>query len=380
MSMIETRAESIGGGPRPTTAVVPSSILSPRVFVLVATLLFLFLVVLQLVWVVDRTYGTGGGSTSDRPIPWTWGLLALGVLIWGALNLRWSIQSIRRAETQAAYGYFAILLCSGLMAFGLECLILARGLTQEPLLYDFTHLAAPAAARPVGESRGSGNLKGDAGEGRKLFAMSCVTCHGPGGDGLNNLAPSLRTSEFIKTNEPAAITRVVKLGRAVTDPQNKSGKMMPAKGGNPFLTDQQVADLVAFVKQLPESSAGGPAAPPAADGPPLAQLSRWVVPSAAQPPAGLIALNSARDRIGSEAILRVRAERRAQLLNNLGLSALVVHGCFLLGVFFCSSDLLLGWLLRVPRRQSGGWLVINAWGWFLALGLWIFLLVLFNAI
>ncbi|MEZ6080590.1 MAG: cytochrome c [Pirellulaceae bacterium] len=91
--------------------------------------------------------------------------------------------------------------------------------------------------------------QGDAEEGRKAFSTACITCHGPSGGGMPNLAPSLRGSPFIASADDTAIANVIRLGRPVGDPNNKTGKVMPARGGNPFLGDDKVVHLVAFIRR-----------------------------------------------------------------------------------------------------------------------------------
>ncbi|WP_448601203.1 hypothetical protein [Thermoflexus hugenholtzii] len=40
----------------------------------------------------------------------------------------------------------------------------------------------------------------------------------------------------------------IKKGRPATDPANTTGVDMPPKGGNPALTDQDLADIIAFLR------------------------------------------------------------------------------------------------------------------------------------
>lgn len=97
---------------------------------------------------------------------------------------------------------------------------------------------APAAA-----------MAGDANKGKTLF-VTCAACHGPNGEGVTGLGKPFTTSEFIASKTDAELVEFLKVGRAVGDPLNTTGVAMPPKGGNPALTDQDLLDLVAFVRTL----------------------------------------------------------------------------------------------------------------------------------
>lgn len=344
-------------------------------FVLAACCGFALSVVLQCLLIVRLTYGRGDVAAEGWTMWGAWAAVPAIVLLWGLVNLRWSTRALRSWKLADAYTYLGMVLCCGLGGLGLQSLLAARTISDAPIVMDYSHLGTPrAATRPTA----SEVVSGDAAEGQKIFSLSCVTCHGPTGDGLNNLAPSLRTSEFIKSSEPASILRVIKRGRAVTDPENKSGKAMPARGGNPFLTDQQAAHLAAFVKSLPESSAA--ASSPASADPTVeaVPLARWVVPAAAVPPGGLIKLSPANNLIGSEAYVLQSNERRSELKRQLGLAALFVHGFFLFGVLIATSRMLFGWLLGVERSGASGRFTVVAWGWLVATALWLVVWTVFG--
>ncbi len=346
-------------------------------FLFAAVALFLLLVVLGFGLVVRVTGGSRGTALPDQDRAWAWWLLVTALLGFGLANLGLAVRAFRLHLSFRAYGWLAFLVCAGLAATGVQALIVARALGSGPVVLDYSHLARArrGAVSPAGTAVA---LAGDAAAGQKLFSITCVTCHGPTGEGLNSLAPSLRASEFLKSADTAGVTQVVRRGRPVTDPANKSGKMMPAKGGNPFLTDQQVADLVAFVKSI----SGGAAAPvagsvtsadPAAPAVQMPQLARWVVPAAGAPFAGLLLPDAARERLGPDARRRARERWRDRLFRSLALLAMAVHGFFLLGVVVASSHVLFGWLLDLRDAGRRNWFRLLVWGWLIAGGVWLLL-------
>jgi cytochrome c oxidase subunit 2 len=90
---------------------------------------------------------------------------------------------------------------------------------------------------------------GNAEKGQQLYAV-CSACHGPNGEGVQNLGKPFTTSEFLKGLDDAELVEFLKKGRAVDDPLNTTGVAMPPRGGNPALTDQDLMDIVAFVRTL----------------------------------------------------------------------------------------------------------------------------------
>lgn len=93
---------------------------------------------------------------------------------------------------------------------------------------------------------------GDAAAGKTLFASTCSACHGPEGKGVTGLGKDMTHSEFIAGKTDAELLDFVKVGRAPDDPLNTTGVLMPPKGGNPALSDQQMMDIIAFVRTIHE--------------------------------------------------------------------------------------------------------------------------------
>lgn len=90
---------------------------------------------------------------------------------------------------------------------------------------------------------------GDAAHGKELF-IACAACHGPEGKGIPNLGKDLTTSTFAADKTDAELVAFLKVGRDATDPLNTTGVAMPPKGGNPALSDDDLLDIVAYVREL----------------------------------------------------------------------------------------------------------------------------------
>lgn len=204
-------------------------------------------------WVVTRVTWPG---FEYAPGNTRWGMAALAFGL-GGLVLA-AVGTHRWAGGHRIIGlqWIACSIYAGLIAIGLLIVFAVRTVDVRPVEIRLPKREAPEA---VGAASAATLPKGDAEQGHTIFVQTCATCHGVDAQGVPNNAPSLRESEFIKTADPAAIASVIRNGRALNDPANRTGKVMPARGGNPFLDDAKIAHLVSFLKNLdsmPASSSG----------------------------------------------------------------------------------------------------------------------------
>ena len=91
---------------------------------------------------------------------------------------------------------------------------------------------------------------GDPEAGKELFSGTCMACHGPAGEGVPNLGKDMTTSEFIAGKTDSELVDFIKVGRDPSDPLNSTGVAMPPKGGNPALSDEDLLDIIAFIRTL----------------------------------------------------------------------------------------------------------------------------------
>ncbi len=108
--------------------------------------------------------------------------------------------------------------------------------------------APPAAQEP----QPTATAAGDAVAGKTQFDTVCIACHGPGGVGVEGLGKPFTTSEFLLTVDDQELLTFIKTGRPISDPANTTGVDMPPKGGNPALTDEQLMDIIAYIRTLHE--------------------------------------------------------------------------------------------------------------------------------
>lgn len=86
--------------------------------------------------------------------------------------------------------------------------------------------------------------------GLRFYKNICGACHGPGGDGIEGLAPPLRNSEYI-TASPKRLALILLHG--LKGPINVNGKRyefngeMPGIANNPDMSDQDITDLMIYL-------------------------------------------------------------------------------------------------------------------------------------
>lgn len=112
-------------------------------------------------------------------------------------------------------------------------------------------------AKALAAAGGDAELAEYIANGARLFAASCTSCHGRDGKGMPNLGKDLTVSTFLTQRNDDQMLEFLKKGRDPNDPLNTTKVAMPPKGGNPALNDDDLLDIVAFLRSI---HAGGSAA------------------------------------------------------------------------------------------------------------------------
>lgn len=86
--------------------------------------------------------------------------------------------------------------------------------------------------------------------GERVFQSLCSACHGFSAQGVSGLGPSMIDNPFINAQSNESLLDFVTTGRPADHPDNKSGIPMPARGGNPSLTDDNLLDIIAYIRSL----------------------------------------------------------------------------------------------------------------------------------
>lgn len=87
-------------------------------------------------------------------------------------------------------------------------------------------------------------------KGKVIFKKTCVACHGENGEGIEGLGKDWTTSDYIASSSDDELVAFLKVGRTADDPLNTTGVLMPPKGGDPTLTEDDLYNVVAFMRTL----------------------------------------------------------------------------------------------------------------------------------
>jgi mono/diheme cytochrome c family protein len=117
-------------------------------------------------------------------------------------------------------------------------------------------LAGCAGAAPTPTSTPAPTLtptpSGDAAAGETAYMGTCIACHGADAKGIAGLGKDLTTSTFVDEKTDEEMVAFIMTGRPASDPLNTTGIDMPPKGGNPALTEDDLLNIVAFLRSIHE--------------------------------------------------------------------------------------------------------------------------------
>lgn len=91
---------------------------------------------------------------------------------------------------------------------------------------------------------------GDPEAGRQAYVATCVACHGQDAKGVTGLGKDLTTSTFLTDMSDEEVLAFLLVGRTASDPLNTTGVDMPPKGGNPALSEDDLKNIVAYLRSI----------------------------------------------------------------------------------------------------------------------------------
>ena len=104
--------------------------------------------------------------------------------------------------------------------------------------------AVGAAALLSGPALAGPSAAGDPAKGKTLYEGTCIACHGPDGKGAFDGVP-----DFTKKGGRLAKADDVLLDHIKNGFQSPGSFMaMPPRGGNPDLSDRDLADILAYIR------------------------------------------------------------------------------------------------------------------------------------
>lgn len=115
---------------------------------------------------------------------------------------------------------------------------------------------AATESAPLGARSGRATAVDDvdqaayAASGATLYAQFCAACHGERGAGRKGLGKTLAQSAFVQSLDDEALLAFIKRGRYPSDPENTTGVGMPPRGGSPSLVEDDLLDIIAYLRTL----------------------------------------------------------------------------------------------------------------------------------
>ena len=100
---------------------------------------------------------------------------------------------------------------------------------------------------PAGQRTTAPRARFDAG--RQIFETDCAACHGLAGEGYDKLGANLVKSRYVEA-EPTVLVAIVTSGK-----QGTVG-VMPALGGQPQLSDAEIAAVLTYIRRSWGHAAG----------------------------------------------------------------------------------------------------------------------------
>lgn len=124
----------------------------------------------------------------------------------------------------------------------------APALSQQALLIATANAAPPRLV--VNAEVAQAYTSEEIAAGEQKYISTCNACHGPDLAGISGNGKTLVNSEFIRSQTDAQLMTFITSGRKPWDPGNTTGIEMPAMGGNPMFTANDVYDIIAYIRTV----------------------------------------------------------------------------------------------------------------------------------
>jgi heme/copper-type cytochrome/quinol oxidase subunit 3/mono/diheme cytochrome c family protein len=231
--------------------------------------------------VVARFYHPVEFAAATALVESGWPMLSTAALLVGALTAALAVRAALCDERAKAAVLLAVTVVAGADFVAVRVI---EGVRVGREHAEWVRLAA----QPVELPAGAETMKApDAVRGAELYGATCAACHGRQGEGVPRLGSPLAGSAFLKELDAEGMVAFLRTGRQPTDPRSLMRMVMPARGGNPMLTDGDLGDIAAFLQERLAAEGGAVAAAvPAA---PVFERHRSTIPQAAAGPSGLSA-------------------------------------------------------------------------------------------
>ena len=251
-------------------------------------------------YAILRVNDPGAFASAPRLLDQKLGLVSAIALLLTCLAAAGALRFALALQRRRARPLLAVALLAGTAVLAVR----AIEFPSTSLRAGFAPKQAEVAQPTVHSAQGTAVIHvGDAAQGKRVFLSTCAACHAPDGSGVKGQGQNLLDSVYLKDKTDAQALAFVKAGRQPFDPESKLHLAMPARGGNPALSDASLLDSIAYVRELQSQAASIAAAPaaavtngrpaasaPASDQPQVIDGELWlphsILPAAAAGPTG----------------------------------------------------------------------------------------------
>lgn len=192
----------------------------------------------------------------------TLGAINTAVLILSSMTMAFAVRYAQLGRKNALAMTLGLTLLGGGIFMGIKYVEyehkISHGLVWGINFYGTEQTAVAAAPDPDFQPAPVAPAAGDADKGRGLWMNTCIACHGDRGQGMPGQAFDIRDSPFIQDSSDGDLLAFIKQGRMGFDPASRTGIQMPPKGGNPRLNDDDLRDIIAYIRTLEPPAAAAP--------------------------------------------------------------------------------------------------------------------------
>lgn len=118
-----------------------------------------------------------------------------------------------------------------------------------------TEPEANVTATPFPDATVIASAEGDPVQGKVHYEETCAGCHGFQGEGVTGLGLPLVTSPLVLYASNADLLAFLREGRPADHPDNTVGVSMPPSGGRPDWGDEELTDVISYLRQLRDQHA-----------------------------------------------------------------------------------------------------------------------------
>lgn len=182
------------------------------------------------------------------------------VLILSSLTMALAVSAAQRGKRLQLIALLSLTIAGGATFMGIKYLEYKEKISHG-LVWGAAFYNPPAAHDATSDAFVMDqpfDTPGDAVRGKALWLETCRQCHGIRGEGIPGQGKDHRGSPFIKSRSDRQLVNFIAVGRGPKDPLNTTGILMPPRGGNPLLDDDDLHDIVSYIRTFDGIREGEP--------------------------------------------------------------------------------------------------------------------------